>query len=255
MKIIESLKGVKIEDLGIVDWYNSKQDTRQEFTWYVKDQNVALHFYSSGLYVVNLVTALKRGAFVDQYIVTYEDLRDASLYNHIAYIMKCCYKDLNEFVKEVMNFEIASVCEVQIIEKRGIDVFTPFKEQKKIEIPKKWGVQHIIKGILSGQIKEGQCIQILTDDYSRDAENNFYKGKLDLMEFCKDLVEHTSGWRCNVDKINEDGTISLDVNMYSFNRNRLIFDYNGGIRDFKIEDVTLLNEITKSNVIYLNSFR
>lgn len=203
MIIVESVKDIK--------------KVEYEF-YYIKDLNICMHV-SSALKIVDLTNAMKRGKLVKQYITTENDFNDFRdfINNRILNNM------LEDTIKSIMsnNYTYEVILDVR----KGIKVFTPFKEQKKIEIPSKPKINDIVKAILSQQITEGKKIASYSDDFYADYKENFNKDKpLDLMEMCKELVEEPNGWWCYINKVIDDSII-FSVNCYSFDKNKLIFKF------------------------------
>jgi len=102
-------------------------------------------------------------------------------------------------------------------------MFSPFVKVKPIKVPKKWTLAHVWKAILSGQITHGKINMILTDDYARDAADNFHIDKeIDLMQFARELVTDPDGWRVYRMGDSED-VIELGLSCYSFDLRTLYF--------------------------------
>ncbi|MBX4272028.1 hypothetical protein [Clostridium estertheticum] len=214
MKILENLKGMGINEFIYDDYY-------------ILEENIYLQFYRSSLYIKDLTNAMKRGKEVNFYILSNADKSKfenfkLDFFNHLLENNL----SLTDFIKKVLCGEIIDTDTILIksMKEKGVKTFNPFYIGKAMAQPTKWKIGNIVKAILSGQIYEGKCDSMLSDDYSRDAENNFYKGRIDLLELCKELIESPSGWWVsNSIKEVEKGT-EISVNCYNHNNNTVYFN-------------------------------
>lgn len=224
MRLVENLEVINLNDISFEDIYSQKE-------------NVYISFYQDCLYIKDLTNAMKRGKEVNVY----------SIYNNIDRYTKHFKADfshylseaelsIGEFVKRLLegNLEASELIEIRTRQDESNRVFNPFFEPKRITEPKKWTLSHITKGILTGQIISGECTMHLTDDYAYDNQINFGKGRIDLIELCKDIVESPSGWWISTDKKIKDGFKVLGVNCHHFNYNTVCFNPEG-TRELDIE--------------------
>lgn len=233
MKILENLKGMGINEFIYEDYYSL-------------EENIYLQFYSSCLYIKDLTNAMKRGKEVDFYVLTNADKSKYENFK-LDFFNYLLQNDLSiiDFVKKVLCGEIVNTDSILIENRKekGVKVFNPFYIGKAIAQPIKWKVGNIVKGILSGQIYKGKCDMITSDDYSRDAENNFYKGKINLLELCKNLIEEPTGWWTS-ESIEEskNGIKEISVNCYNFNNNTVYF-YPSCFREINFTKVEIFNNV------------
>lgn len=110
---------------------------------------------------------------------------------------------------------------------KGVHTFSPFVEVKPIKEPTKWKTSHLAKAILSGQVFHGIIEGRYSDDYARDAEQNFGKGApVDLPGVARELIEDSSrGIHISVSE-SKNGLTELSMATYSFDYKRFSFDVN-----------------------------
>ncbi|MCR3758475.1 DUF3846 domain-containing protein [Clostridium felsineum] len=226
MKLIKTLKNIDINDLGFEEWYSF-------------NENVYFKFYNTSLRIFSLENAMKRGKEVSIYSIYSK--------NHNNNFKTLFFSRLNdlglsiiEFISKLKNKKVKETDEIgiNITLEKGVRVFNPFYIPKDFKEPDKWKIQHIVKAILSGYVIKGECTRYLTDDYTYDAETNFGKGEIDVLELCKDLVENTSGWWVSKEENSKDlnGYKILGVNCYSFNYNQIYFNEKAQKRTIKFEE-------------------
>lgn len=226
MKIYKNLNNFTINDFAYKDCYS-------------KEENIYFRIYSSSLKIKDLNNAMKKGQDVNIYSVSFDYNYDSFLVNFSNYLLKNKL-DFKSFVELLLNGNIPANNDISVNydNTKGVRVFTPFAESKNIKIPAKWNISHVIKGIMSGQINNGECEMYLTDDYKLDAALNFRNGnKLDILDLCKDLVEAPSGWWINVEENKDNNYIALGVNQCSFNYNKVYFSLNPVKRNISFDDI------------------
>jgi hypothetical protein len=183
--------------------------------------------------ITKLDNAMQKGKKVKSLTISHEDGLycenfEIKLYNYLRSIEKGLVDILTEIDKMELGEELHKQFIFKVDEVKSSNVFSPFYKPKKLSsIPEKWTRQHIIKAILSGQIKAGHVEQHLTDDYLSDATSNFDKGKLiNVLDLCKDLVEAPSGWWINSNKDSSEEHVNIGVNCYHYKYNILKFEKN-----------------------------
>ena len=91
-------------------------------------------------------------------------------------------------------------------------------------LPTRWSMAHVKQALANGQFKSLRCVGRYSDDYARDALNNYSAGPLDSMAFLERLVTAGAesyitsgqcGWRTALDP----ATMTVHVNQHTFDRN------------------------------------
>lgn len=211
-KIIDGLDEIKLNDLYFDEYYSRKE-------------NVSFKLLSNCLVIRELDNALKPGKLVKKYSISKVDDNNNNGFEYFFcdYIYRNNIK-LSKFIELLKNNLVdTDKFNISISEVKSVRVFSPFYKPKKINIPKKWTVSHVVKAILSGQIKKGVCKMHLSDDYAYDNSVNFGKGSIKVLNLCKDLVEGPSGWWVNIEN-STDKFIELGINCYQFDYNKLYFE-------------------------------
>lgn len=240
MRIVESLKNIDINELT----------NHEEF--YSKNENVYFKFYKDNLYIWEMENAMKVGKEVIQYCISNISISNF-IENFFDYLYELQIKNIVEFISRLKKGQIkeTEALKIKVSTQKGVRVFSPFYVPKPIKVPSKWKISHIVKAILSGQISKGQCEQKLSDDYSFDAATNFGKKPLNILEFCKELVEDPSGWWTHEDEKSEYPQLKkLSVNLHSFNYNSVYFDLNAKPRVVEFEHV--VEHVKEFNLKYFN---
>lgn len=236
MKILDNLKEINLNEVDFGQYY-------------IRKENICFQVYSYSIRIIDLTFALKRGKEVKGVCIygKYEEHREfmgkldkvAELNGGLEEFTMKVLGDPGEIFKELEDvYNIGS----RVMTKRGVDVYSPFYKQKDIKVPSKWKIGDIVKGILSGQISRGIINSIYTDGYYNDYLGDYGKGKLDLKDFCKKLVEEPSGWWCYFSK-EENETFEIKVNCGHHNNNTVYFKLN------KDKDMNILIDEKKSKSI------
>lgn len=83
----------------------------------------------------------------------------------------------------------------------AIRVFSPLHlhRLKRLErAPKRWTIPHVIRALVNGQCADLRCNGQYTDDYARDAAEDFGRGEIrSALAFAQRIVESPSGWWCS----------------------------------------------------------
>jgi hypothetical protein len=207
--IFENMENIEYEQLR----YNDN---------YFKEENLYVHAYSSSISVEDLTNALKKGEQVKAYSIS-----TTGYINDFEGFVRGYINDndlsLKEFIYEFIegNYD-TEIFEVIPRNVQSVRVFSPFVEMKPIKAPEKWTLSHVTKAILAGQIKSGKCDGNYTDDYAHDAEVNYNRGMIDVLDLAAKIIDSPSGWRVRKDE-ETDSYIKLSVDCHSFNYNTVYF--------------------------------
>lgn len=187
------------------DWANNYEKR------YSRKENASVQLNSDGIYITDLTHALERGKDVDSYTIRWDRWKydTVSILNFVAHFDYNLNKIL-EFLKsleyqeyrgtkfEFQNGEYSYEVEIFQTIRKGVRVFSPFAlgRLKPLKTaPKKWTVNHAIRAIVNGQVKNLKCDGYYTDDYAYDAADNFGKREISApLDFAKRIVESPSGW-------------------------------------------------------------
>lgn len=209
-----------IENLGKDEMLNNWDET------YVKSLNIALKFYTNCLYITDLSNALKAGKTCITYSLADIDYNNDSFHCTFFNWLTAQGLEFEQFAKNLLagsyNTDNTGL-KITIREQKGVNTFSPFVEVKAIKQPEKWTLPHVWKAILSGQIKQGICDGVYTDDYAFDAACNFQEGSISVIGLAKKLIESPSGWWVSA-RGEENGVIKLSVNCHHFDNNTLFFE-------------------------------
>lgn len=196
---------------------------------YCEQEQVCINSANGGTVIItNLSDALQRGKTCAQYTiepVTWGQPVDVDLVNYIwprwgdpGIADFCATLFANK-----LPADFADTFRVSRQEQPSIRTFSPFADIKPIRRPKKWTIAHIWKSILAGQITEGQTDMHLTDDYARDAADNFQRGQpVHLLLFAQRIIERPSGWWVQVTR-EVDDMVTLSVNCHHFDYKTFIW--------------------------------
>lgn len=89
-------------------------------------------------------------------------------------------------------------------------------------IPKKWTVRLAMRAVLTGQVEQWFVDGVYTDDYARDAANNFRRGELEnYLSKARKIWESPSGWKVWPEN---EGRTELSFNCHSFDTNTINVD-------------------------------
>lgn len=211
-KIVDGLDEININDLYFDEYYSRKE-------------NVSFKLLSNCLVIKELENALKPGKFVKRYSISKAEDNNNNGFECFFYdYLYGNNINISKFIKLLRNNLInTDIFNISITEVKAVRVFSPFYKPKKINKPQKWTISHVVKAILSGQIKKGVCEMHLTDDYALDDSVNFGKGSIEVLNLCKDLVEEPSGWWINIENAT-DKFIELGINCYQFDYNKVYFE-------------------------------
>ncbi len=213
MKILESIKGTKLVDLGYEDYY-------------FKAENIHVRLYNKSIYIRNLDNAMKKGKIVNTTVI-YLDKTNNFRTDLINYLFdkeisfdKFCIDICNNIIPSDLVDRFNWYCK----DDKSFKVFSPFVKYKSIDkLPKNPTLAFIRKILLSDKLVSCECDTILTDDYYFDYISNFGKGKICPMEFAKELIEEPTGWHVGQFKKINDNLYEVDVVCYSFKFNKVVF--------------------------------
>lgn len=188
---------------------------------YIKTPCVKIHMYRNCGHITDLTNALKVGKTCIQYVIFTEtsESRDDFKSSFFNWLTDHSIT-LETFLEKLLAGEQFDGLQINTREQKGVNTFSPFAEIKPIKTPAKWTIPHIWKAILAGQIVKGACDGYYTDDYARDAADNYRQGPIDVKALAQKLIESPSGWWCSVDGSNK-GIIQLSVNCHHFDTNTL----------------------------------
>ncbi len=190
---------------------------------YFKREMVRVHVYENALVVKELQNSMQAGKTCRIHSLTGNMIGFNAELDNYLYERGLDLSELVTMLKEGSPpDDLAEVFTYRVEEEKGVRVFSPFAEIKPIKKPKKWTLSHVVKAILAGQITEGVCDGVYTDDYARDAASDYKRGPISPLGLAKRLTESPSGWRVWVDR-EDGGSVYLSVNCHSFDNNTLIF--------------------------------
>ena len=174
MKILNSMKEFDI----------NKIFTGDEI--YIKDLDIKINFYQNYTKITDLKNAETKGKEVQIYTINYEKYALKGLFSTIF------YKNCTELMELLKKMEDAKIEETS---KKGIKVFTPFKDCTdkanidKITSKNKINKNDMIK-LLRSENAKVKCVEQLTDDYKYDNENNFFKDvTIPVYRILKSVIE------------------------------------------------------------------
>lgn len=165
--------------------------------FYIKDENVFVQSFGDGtLVLVDLDNAMTPGKQCRRI-----SMENASRHDGCAVI--------NLAARFGTFAAFMAYCEDRKNPTPGVDVYVSTIQSKRVfspfgtlnpikDRPKKWTIAHVARALFNGQ-GSVRVDMVLTDDYAHDAAVNFQKGDADAMAFCRELIEHPSGWRVWVD--------------------------------------------------------
>jgi hypothetical protein len=117
-----------------------------------------------------------------------------------------------------------TVYEIHRSEAKGVRTFSPLhlhRVKPLSSAPKKWTIRSAYRAVVNGQFQWLKSDGTYTDDYARDAANDFYRGEIENhLPWIANIIERPSGWRVWVD--DEDEQI-ISVNCHSFDLNSFKF--------------------------------
>ena len=117
---------------------------------------------------------------------------------------------------------------VQITSKKGVRTFSPFNTKyiKPLkEMPKKWGIAHVIKAVINKQFEGLRCNGKYSDDYVYDAATKFSQGGVeDSLSFIQQIIERPDGWWTSLE--NRDGRLIVNISCHTFNCNEFNLKLN-----------------------------
>lgn len=207
---------------------------------YVKDLQVYTRMYDDAMTIKDLRNALKIGKTCKEYYFRiksefFHKINTKIAINNIIRNLKITEKDfINNLIASKYDNEEFKELKLTIRELKSIETYSPFVEIKQVKPPRngKWNLGHIWKSIMSGQMSHGKTNYYLTDDYAYDNAVNFGKGKVDLQELVKQLIENRSGWWCKKDK-EDSNFVTLSVCCHTFDSKTLYFNKNFDVISFK----------------------
>ncbi len=201
MKKINILESISELDLKSVEYGQ----------FYFRNELISLKIFLNLIIVTKLENSQKPGETCDCLKIHFPD---ATYDNPIRLDILKKVVNLNYFLVEAMRrpeiiTELGYESSSYVV--KAIHVFSPFASHKKIKNPKKWTPRHFIKGVLSGQIKNGYSHGTQLDDTGEKQGI----GVIDPLIICKEVIEN-SGWRIYEDK--------GKLNVYtSYNSNEFVF--------------------------------
>lgn len=168
--------------------------------YFFKEEKAKMIVNRSGISFVDLTNANKSGKLCNGLFIRPAFLSNTSVEVILHTWMKENAKNLadlyEEFCSDNLDF-LEDDIRISLSEKKGVRVYSPFVVQKEIKEPKEWTIGHVVKALYANQIIYGKTVMKTSDDYSRDALENFGKGKICLPDFTKCIVENRSGWYVN----------------------------------------------------------
>lgn len=189
---------------------------------YYAEQNVMVHFYYGSIQITDLTNAMKTGKECTQKV-----FRADKNYTNFTDIQN----DLTDLGIETLP-DLLKATELEgytcrEYSQKGVHTFSPFVEVKPIKEPTKWTASHLAKAILSGQVYHGITEGRYSDDYARDAEENYGRGRpVHLEEVARSLIEDgKSGLHFRHEEL-EDGTTEISLSTYSYDYKKFYFDVN-----------------------------
>ena len=175
MKILNSMKEFDI----------NKIFTGDEI--YIKDLEIKINFYQNFTKITDLKNAETKGKDVEIYAINYEKYALRGILS--AVFVKNC-NELMDLLKKMEEVKI------EITSKKGIKVFTPFKDYTdkanidKITNKNKINKNDMIK-LLRSENAKVKCVEQLTDDYKYDNANNFFKDvTIPVYRILKSVIEN-----------------------------------------------------------------
>lgn len=232
-------------------------------TFYCLDRKMRFQMFSDQLRVTELTNALKRGKeCIEITLVETEgcDILNTwhRLGNDIDLLLNEAGVELDRAEETGSKQRFGPDARLESIDGRslkvyrsaitGVRVYSPFTSVNRLKsIPKKWTIPHVIRGLLNGQIKVTNDMT-LTDDYARDAADNFGKGKkIDCHEFAKDLICRPSGWwiSTNSGKLKSGNEIGINCHHFNYRTGRI--DFDGKLKELVFEEDTI-SEVCQSQL-------
>ncbi len=189
-------------------------------TYYFEEEKLSLHLFDDSIRLIQLENAQKTGKTCRRIAITQPWNWRESIKTNILNNIIC----FNHFIAETLKDpEIPKSLgyTVSVSEIKGVRVFSPFVQIKKIKEPKKWTLRHFVKAVYSGQIQKGECTGYYTDDYAWDTANNYGRGQINPMAIAKEVIESPDGWWISSEK--EGKQTILTVCCHHFNNNKFIF--------------------------------
>lgn len=107
----------------------------------------------------------------------------------------------------------------------AIRVFSPLHLDRVRPLeraPKRWTIPHVARALVNGQCADLKCTGRYSDDYARDAAEDFGRGEIrSALAFAQRIVEFPSGWWCSADGA---GRVSVCCHHFDNNSFRLDLD-------------------------------
>lgn len=91
-------------------------------------------------------------------------------------------------------------------------------------VPTRWNMGHVKQALANGQFRNLRCDAQYSDDFARDALNNYYAGPLEALPFLERLVtagadSYITSSQCGWGTALDLATMTVCVNQHTFDRN------------------------------------
>ncbi len=192
----------------------------REGNGYFEDLNVYVKCYQDSIQITDLENAQKKGKECIRYSIYPDRYSENTPDNVFIYLHnELNIKTVKELVEALFNNRPLDDLTVDTTDLKGVQVFSPFVEQKPIKTPKKWTKTHFQNALMSGQIFLGTLDSRYTDDYAYDYAYNYGQGRsIDLIATAADVVDDSfwsHGTSIRASEPDKDGVITLDYGDYS----------------------------------------
>ncbi|MFI3255807.1 MAG: hypothetical protein R3Y63_16005 [Eubacteriales bacterium] len=189
---------------------------------YYADLNCKVHFYYGSIQITDLSNAMKTGKECSQKVFSAD-----KNYNNFDDMQNDLLEMGIETLPDLLNATELEGYTCHEYSPKGVHTFSPFVEVKPIKEPSKWTASHLAKAILSGQVFHAVSEGRFSDDYARDAEQNFGRGRpVHLEEVARSLIEDGKSGLWFQHEQKEDGTTEISLATHSFDYKKFYFDVN-----------------------------
>ena len=170
---------------------------------YVRNINCFVHEYIHNIRIFDLEYAGRKGEIVDQFCISPNNAtRGESRILDLLGIMHNSPEDFIVALKRKNLYKDTTVIigdfKVLRYEQKSYKVFNPFCNELypalKV-IPKIWTAHTVVRALMNGQATNLHVSNRFTDDYAYDADNNYGRKMINIIEFCRDMIEDHDGWR------------------------------------------------------------
>ena len=174
---------------------------------YVRNINCFVHEYIHNIRIFDLDHAGRKGEIVDRFCISPNNATRGE--SRILDLLGIMHNSPEDFIvtlkkKNIYKDTTVIIGDFKILryEEKSYKVFNPLCKElypALKAIPKIWTANSVVRALMNGQAWNLHVSKRFTDDYSKDDETNYGRKMIDIIEFCRDIVEDNDGWRFQYD--------------------------------------------------------